>query len=110
MFPLDEDVDSKALQSLTDTIQGMADSSAELADILEEDKRAAEDVSESILRFDDAIQNVVDSYDDWMGALTSGAVGEQSEAIDGLRDAYADLLDMDASALPESFLQSAENL
>jgi hypothetical protein len=27
-----------------------------------------------------------------------------------MRDAYADLLDMDASALPESFLKSTENL
>ena len=30
--------------------------------------------------------------------------------MDDLRDAYADLLDMDGSALPETFLKSTENL
>jgi len=110
MFPTDADVDTSALESLSEQIQEISVSAEELADTLKEDSRTAEDVAESILRFDDAIQNVVDNYDDWMGALNSGSLQEQAEAIDGLRDAYADLLDLDGSALSDDFLTNAENL
>ena len=110
MFPTDADVDESALQSLTETIQSMATSSEQLHDQLATNGEDAEDIAESILRFDDAIQDVVDHYDDWSGALNSGSIQEQSEAIAGLRDAYADLLDLDGSSLSDSFLTSAENL
>ena len=110
MFPTDSDVDQGALQSLSGIIQEMADSSVELDDNLDQDTRAADDLAEAILRFDDAITDVTDNYEDWLAALNSGSAQDQAEVIDGLRDAYADLLDMDASALPDSFLKSAENL
>jgi len=110
MFPTDADVDESALQQLTETLEKTAVSSSELAEEVENDGRVAEDVAESILRFDDAIQDVVDHYEDWKGALSSGSLQEQSEAIEGLRDAYADLLDMNGDKLSESFLTSAENL
>ena len=110
MFPTDADVDESALQSLTETIQSIATSSAQLHDQLATNAYDAEDIAESILRFDDAIQDVVDHYDEWMGALNSGSVQEQAEAIAGLRDAYADLLDLDGSSLSESFLTNADNL
>ena len=110
LFPTDSDVDASALQSLTEVLEKISTASEELDDNLNEDARAAEDVAESILRFDDAIQNVVDNYEAWSGALTSGSVQEQAEAISGLRDAYADLLDLDGSSLSESFLTNVQNL
>lgn len=110
MFPTDSDVDTKVLKTLSETIQDIADESDELADGLTEDSRAADDVAESILRFDDAIEDVVDNYEDWMDALNSGSIQEQAEIIDNLRDAYADLLDLDGSALSNDFLTDAENL
>ena len=110
LFPTDEDVDLEQLASLTETIQSIASQSDELADSLETNSRAAQDIAESILRFDDAVQDVVDNYDDWMAALNSGSIQQQTQAMDGLRDAYADLLDMDGSGLSDEFLSSAENL
>lgn len=110
LFPTDSDVDASALQSLTEVLEKISTVSEELDDNLNKDARAAEDVAESILRFDDAIQNVVDNYEAWSGALTSGSVQEQAEAISGLRDAYADLLDLDGSSLSESFLTNVQNL
>ena len=110
LFPTDSDVDASALQSLTEVLEKISTASEELDDNLNKDARAAEDVAESILRFDDAIQNVVDNYEAWSGALTSGSVQEQAEAISGLRDAYADLLDLDGSSLSESFLTNVQNL
>ena len=110
MFPTDSDVDTEVLEALSETIQDIADESDELSDSLTEDSRAADDVAESILRFDDAIGDVVDNYEDWMDALNSGSIQEQAEIIDDLRDAYADLLDLDGSALSNDFLTDAENL
>lgn len=114
MFPLDQDVDETAVGALAKNIQAVATESDELADRLsdgtEEAQRDAEDLAESILRFDDAIQDVSKNYDDWKKSLESGSWQDQAEAMDGLRDAYADLLDMDGSALPETFLKSTENL
>jgi len=110
MFPTDSDVDTEVLETLSKTIQDIANESDELADGLAEDSRAADDVAESILRFDDAIGDVVDNYEDWMDALNSGSIQEQAEIIDDLRDAYADLLDLDGSALSNDFLTNAENL
>ena len=110
MFPIDEDIDQKQLQKLTDNIQDLAKGSKELANVLQEDDYAAQDVAESLLRFSDATKDVADNYDDWMKALSSGSLGDQLEAIDGLRDAYADLLDFPEDAFSDQFLTSADNL
>ena len=110
MFPLDEDVDEKKLQKLTKDIQDIADQYDNLADSLKTDGRTAEDVAESLLRFSDATKDVADNYDDWMKALSSGSLGDQMEAIEGLRDAYADLLDFPEDAFSDQFLTSADNL
>ena len=110
MFPTDSDVDQSALQSLSGVIQEIALASDQLDNSLETDAEAAEDVAQSILRFDDAITDVTDNYEDWIKALNSGAIQDQAGVIEGLRDAYADLLDMDASALSDDFLRDAENL
>ena len=114
MFPTDEDVDEGTLQNLSEIIQDTADEVEGLSkDLSEGTTRAArdsEEVAESILRFDDAIVDVTEHYDEWMTALTSGSAQDQAEAMDGLRDAYQDLLDLDGSSLSESFLKDTENL
>lgn len=110
MFPTDADVDTGTLESLSETIQNVAVKSKELADSLQEDARTSEDVAESILRFDNAIEDIVKNYDNWMDALKSDTMQDQAEIINDLRDAYADLLDLDGSSLSKEFLTSTENL
>ncbi len=110
MYPLDQDIDTKQLQDMTEVIQDMADESEELADILAQDSEAAEDIAASILRFDDAIQDVTKNYDDWMAALENGSLQDQAEVIDGLKDAYSDLLDLDGDSLSDAFLKNTDNL
>ena len=106
----DEDVDVQTLEHLSETIQQIAPESEELANTLAEDEGAADDLAQAILRFDDACVDVSKNYDDWMDALNSGSLQEQVQAMDGLRDAYADLLDLDGSALSNDFLTNTENL
>jgi len=42
--------------------------------------------------------------------LENGSIQDQAEAALGLRDAYADLLDIEGSSLSNEFLTSTENL
>ena len=107
---VDSDVDLDTLQALKDLIQQTATSSDDLANSLEEDEKAARNVAEEILRFDDAIQDVVKNYDDWMDALNSGSIQDQASVMAELSDAYGDLLNLDGSTLSDSFLTSADNL
>lgn len=106
----DEDVDVQTLEHLSETIQQIAPESEELANTLAEDEGAADDLAQAILRFDDACVDVSKNYEDWMAALNSGSLQEQVQAMDGLRDAYADLLDLDGSTLSNDFLTNTENL
>ena len=114
---LDEDIDTEQLERVTGTILDMAEASKDaqlggegLSEELLDNEEAAEDVAESILRFDDAIKDVKDNYKGWTEALKKGDIEGTAEAVEGLRDAYADMLDLDGSSLSEDFLTNAENL
>ena len=107
---LDEDVDKEQWKNLADHIQDVATQSEQLANSLQTDRDAAQDLSEEILRFDDACQDVAKSYKDWMKALNSGSIQEQVQAMSQMRDAYGDLLNIDGDALSEGFLSSTQHL
>lgn len=112
LFPTDVDIDNSTLHSLTQTIQGLANQNNDFAETLEKDARSAEDVAESILRFNNAIEDMVKNYETWLGVLSSSqsSIQQIAEIIGPLRDAYADLLDLEGSSLSDDFLQNAENL
>ena len=107
---LDEDIDTEEWQDLTKYISDNAGALSEVSDELKTNKIAAAEVAEAILRFDDAIKDVTDNYEDWKKALDSDVAQDQAKAMSGLRDAYADMLDLDGESLSDEFLASAENL
>ena len=107
---LDEDVDTEEWQDLTKYISDNAGALSEVSDELKTNKIAAAEVAEAILRFDDAIKDVTDNYEDWKKALDSDVAQDQAKAMSGLRDAYADMLDLDGDSLSDQFLANAENL
>ena len=110
--PIDSDINESTLFALTQTIRDVAGENNEFAESLQEDARASENLAEAILRFNDAIEDMVKNYESWHGILTSETVTIQqlAEVIQPLRDAYADLLDMDGSSLSNEFLQNVQNL
>lgn len=112
LFPPDADIDESALFQMTQTIQELSKSSEQLSDQLAENARTANQIAEAILRFDNAIQDVVDNYDNWLLALSQEniALGDKAILLPQLRDAYADMLDIDGSLLTEEFLLSTQNL
>ena len=110
MFPRDEDIDESALNSLAKNLQQLAPNLDGLSDELKQDADTAEDVAEAFLRFDNAIEDVVNHYDEWSQILKNGSEVEKTTAIQGLKDAYGDLLNIDGSALSNDFLLNVNNL
>ena len=113
----DTDIDTGEMENLADYMQDHLDALNEgaegaerFSDDLKESDAIATDVAESFLRFDDAIKDVIENYDDWVDTLDNGSVQDQAEIMDELADAYGDLLDIDGSALSSDFLTNAENL
>ena len=111
MFPTDSDVDQSALSHLANLYEDNADQIENLNDAIKGNKQWAEDAAEAVLRFDDAIVNVVDNYEDWIAVLNSGSESEFAAIADELQDAYADLLDLVGdNPLSDSFLSDTSNL
>ena len=110
MFPTDSDVDTKVLDILTENLKNSVGEIEELDNYLKENKHTTKEVAESILRLDNAIEDVNKNYDDWLSALESGSLQDKAEVIENLRDAYQDLLNLDGDALSTSFLMNTQNL
>ena len=114
---LDSDVDEEEWESLAnyihdnaEEINQFAEANERLSEDLLNSKKSSAELAEAILRFDDAIQNVTDNYEEWMDMLNSGSLQDKAKAANQLADAYGDLLDIDGSQLSASFLESTENL
>ncbi len=96
--------------NLTEHIQKNAKAVDELDDSLKFCKRGAQEVAYAIIRFDDAIQDVSENYDDWMRSLKSGAWQDVQKATKDLQKTYGNLLDIDGSKLSQDFLENTKNL
>ena len=92
---LDSDIDVTEYENLAKHIQDVADETDDLSDDLKYNEKAAKKTAEAILRFDKAIQKVDENYDDWKHTLESGSLQDQAEVVGELKDAYADMLDID---------------
>lgn len=110
--PLDEDVDPKQFKELADYIQDAAGESEDFSKDLKKNRRATEDVSEAILRFDHACEDMIDNYEEYKDALQDGNKTAQDtiNITNKLANNYGDLLDIDGSMLSQGFLESTENL
>jgi methyl-accepting chemotaxis protein len=101
---LDEEVDKDEWEDLIDFLQ---DAGAEIEGVSDEIKlneRAAKRAAQGILRFDNAVEEVTEHYDDWMHALESGNTQELVEATNQMRDTYQDLLDLPFDTFSADFL------
>ena len=107
---LDSDIDVTEYENLAKHIQDVADETDDLSDDLKYNEKAAKKTAEAILRFDKAIQKVDENYDDWKHTLESGSLQDQAEVVGELKDAYADMLDIDMDSLSDDFVKNADNL
>lgn len=104
------DIDEEAYKNLTETIHGNSEAFDELNEYVEANGEVAQEVAKDLMRYDKACEKVKDSSEDWMKALKSGNIQDQAEAINEMKDAYGNMLDIDGDSLSTDFLTNAENL
>lgn len=111
---LDEDIDADRVKDVTDQIQDMAEASDELADSLKDDDKEAKKIAAQLERYNSAVEDVVDNYDDWLAALKdiskSGGTILDPDLLKEIGNAMSDMLNIDADSLSTEFLSNAENL
>ena len=110
-FKLDPDVNEEQFERLSEYLQNYADQIQGIDDSLKGNKQASDEVAESLLRYDAALAKMLEKYETWNEALTSGSLQEQIQTANELQNVYSDLLDLQPNEqLSQSFLTSAENL
>ena len=109
---LGEGIDMEAMEDMADYLAENADSIKGVSNALKDNQKAARKVAQEIARFDRAIDALDENYDDWSASLkkSNRGVKENADLMKGLRKAYGDVLNLSGDALPESFLENAENL
>lgn len=107
---LDEDVDTSSHEQLTKTLMREAKTLDILDDGLANNKKAARNLSEEILRFNSAVQTVISNYDEFLEAIESDDIIQNSEALEELRNAYADVLNVSAEGFSNDFISDVNNL
>ena len=106
--PLDEDIDPEQFTKLTDEIQNGSEKFGKFVEGFEEMENAhqtAQDMAQGMLRFDNAIEDANEHFDEWVDSSK-----DLSEHTEDLKDTYQDILDVDGDVLSDDFAQDAENL
>lgn len=106
--PLDEDIDPEQFTKLTDEIQNGSEKFGKFVEGFEQMENAhqtAQDMAQGMLRFDNAIEDANEHFDEW-----ADSTKDLSEHTEDLKDTYQDILDVDGDVLSDDFAQDAENL
>lgn len=103
-----EGLDRKELEEFGDHLQQVAKSSDELADSLQADEEAADIVAKSIMKMNRGVEALAKNWKDWSDLIanSSDSSKEYSDAMDGTRDAMADLLDISKDFISEEFVKN----
>lgn len=109
-IPLDADVDEQQWEDLAEYLNENADKIKELDEDVKTFKEDAEDLAEAMLRYDSALKSVNDNYEEWQRALSKGAIQDQVQAGEQLKNVYSDLLDLPFESLSSDFTQDINNL
>ncbi len=107
---LDADVDKDQWEDLSDYLNEYGEQLQGVSEHIEEHRQAAEELAQAMLRYDHALEEVANHYDDWESALTSGSIQDAVQAGNELQNVYSDLLDLPYESLSPDFTQDIENL
>lgn len=106
----DEDLDTTELNEYAKTLQETADESELLDDSLSENAVAAQQVAKQIMKLNRGVETLSDNWEDWGDILEKSDEGSQeySEALQGTKEALADLADTSTDYISNDFI--AEHL
>jgi TP901 family phage tail tape measure protein len=107
-----EGLDAEDYKQYTKHIMEMADESDILADSLEDDAVAAAAVAKSTMRMNKGVETLAENFEEWNDVLRNSdeSSEEYCEALNDMRDAVADLLDVEEDAIDSDFLTNLNNL
>lgn len=110
IVPVDSDINTNTLGELGNHLQNVSLRSLQLSADLRENGDTAKQVSENILRYNVAIQQVIKSYSNWLTILQQGADQDKLELLPDLKNVYGDYLDINAEKLlSTAFFLNEEN-
>ena len=117
MKPIDTDIDEDSFQNLgkyiaenASEMEGFSEDLGQEVDLLDENAELLAEVTEEILRYQDAIDEATEHMDEWLEALDSEDLEERANAISAIQDTMEDLLGLDAGSLSTAFASDAENM
>ena len=102
------DLDKEELEDYAKHLMNVSDESGELADSLETDAEASAKVAKSVMRMNNGVEELAENFDDWKDVMkkSSKESEEYHEALSGMQNAVADLLDTEEDYVSDDFLQS----
>ena len=105
------DLDTEELETYSKHLMDVSKESKQLSDDLEENGEAAVVVAKSIMRMNRGIEKLADNFDDWRSVLKKSDKSSQeyADAVDGMKDALADVFDVSKDAIPREFIEDLAN-
>ena len=102
------DLEKEELEDYAKHLMNVSDESGDLADSLETDAEAATKVAKSVMRMNNGVEELAENFDDWKDVMekSSKESEEYHEALSGMQNAVADLLDTEEDYVSDDFLQS----
>ena len=102
-----EDIDLEEMNEYADYIKEIAKNSKDFDKSLADNEEACEDVATQIMRMDDGLENLAENWEDWGSILkkSSKSSEEYAEAMRGVKEAVADLLDLDEEYISDNFVE-----
>lgn len=101
------DLEKEELEDYAKHLMNVSSESEELAKTLETDAEASAKVAKSIMRMNNGVEELAENFDDWKDVMkkSSKESEEYHEALSGMQNAVADLLDTEEDYVSDDFLQ-----
>lgn len=101
-----EDVDTDEVKAYADNLQEVSKDSKELSDDLESNTENARDLARQIIRMNNGIDDLADNWEEWGDILkkSSKTSQEYAEAMTGVKDALAQVLDVSGEYISNNFV------
>ena len=101
-----EDLDPDELKEFANYLQDISDSADDLADDMSD--AASKIVAKGIMKMNDGIDTLANNWENWSSILTDSmsSAEEYAEAMNGMRDAMADVLDISEEFIDADFIKN----
>lgn len=101
-----EGIDKEELKDYSEYLQKIAKDSKNLSDELKDNDKASKIVAKSVIKMNKAIDSLANGFEDWSEVLkkSSEESKEYYEALENMRDATSDLLDVNKDFVSNKFI------